>query len=163
MFVRAQGTAMVRVMAQGKFDIVHPGHLHYLRESAALGDELVVVVARDDRVREFTDLYMDEESRRQVIEALEMVDSAVLGSEGSVYDSVEEIQPDVITLGYDQAWDPEDLAAELAARGFGDVDVVRVGPAEDVAIESSTSVRREVKRREGPGAMEWVANSADEG
>ena len=163
MYVHAQVADMVRVMAQGKFDIVHPGHLHYLRASAALGDELYVVVARDDRVRGRTDLYMDEESRQQVIEALEMVDVAILGSEGSVFDSVERVQPDVITLGHDQTWDVERLEAQLAEHGFPDVEVVRVGPAEDVAIDSSSTVREEVRRREGPGALESVVDSAEDG
>ena len=38
---------MIRVMATGVFDIIHLGHIHYLTESKKLGDELVVVVARD--------------------------------------------------------------------------------------------------------------------
>jgi len=162
MYVDALRSAMVRVMAQGKFDILHPGHVHYLTESAALGDELYVVVARDQRVRDRTDLYMDEESRRQVVEALGVVDAAILGSEGSIYDSVERIQPDVITLGHDQTWDEAQLEADLEANGFPDVEVVRIGPAEDTAIESSSTVREEVKRREGPGAMESVVDSAED-
>jgi len=162
MYVDALRSAMVRVMAQGKFDILHPGHVHYLTESAALGDELYVVVARDDRVRDRTDLYMDEESRRQVIEALGVVDEAILGSEGSIYDSVERIQPDVITLGHDQTWDESQLEADLESNGFPDVEVVRIGPAEGTAIESSSTVREEVKRREGPGAMESVVDSAED-
>nr|EGQ39935.1 MAG: cytidylyltransferase [Candidatus Nanosalinarum sp. J07AB56] len=43
---------MTRVMAQGTFDILHPGHVHYLEEAAEHGDTLVVVVARDSRVQE---------------------------------------------------------------------------------------------------------------
>ena len=38
---------MVRVMATGVFDILHLGHLYFLREARKLGDELVVVVATD--------------------------------------------------------------------------------------------------------------------
>ena len=162
MYVGALRSPMVRVMAQGKFDILHPGHVHYLTESAALGDELSVVVARDDRVRDRTDLYMDEESRRQVVEALAVVDEAILGSEGSIYDSVERIGPDVITLGHDQTWDEDQLEADLAEHGFPDVEVVRIGPAEGTAIESSSTVREQVKRREGPGAMESVVDSAED-
>ena len=153
---------MVRVMAQGKFDIVHPGHVHYLTESAALGDELFVVVARDDRVSERSDLYMDEESRRAVVAALEIVDEAVLGSEGSVFDSVERIQPDVITLGFDQVWDEEELADQLAEHGFDDVEVVRVGPAKDTNITSSSQVRDAVRQREGADALRSVSDAADE-
>jgi len=38
------------VVAQGTFDILHPGHLHYLREAAAMGDELHVIIARSTNV-----------------------------------------------------------------------------------------------------------------
>jgi len=154
---------MVRVMAQGKFDILHPGHVHYLTESAALGDELYVVVARDDRVRDRTDLYMDEESRRLVVEALGVVDVAVLGSEGSVFDSVERIQPDVITIGFDQDWDVEDLREQLAEHGFPDVEVVRIGPREGEGISSSSQVREPLRRREGPDALESVVDAGEDG
>lgn len=150
-------------MAQGKFDILHPGHVHYLRRSAALGDELYVVVARDDRVADRTDLYMDEESRRIVIEALEMVDVAVLGSEGSVYDSVERIQPDVITLGHDQNWDADALSEDLAEHGFPHVEVVRVSPWEGDGVTSSSDVRDTIRQREGAGAMESVVDSSEDG
>ena len=42
---------MVRVMASGVFDLIHPGHISYLQQARAFGDELVVVVAWDDTVR----------------------------------------------------------------------------------------------------------------
>lgn len=93
---------MKTVMAQGTFDVLHPGHIHYLEKSAELGDMLVVVVARDSRVSDRKELVFDEEERRQILEALEAVDEAILGSEGDIYSAVEEVDPDVITLGYDQ-------------------------------------------------------------
>ncbi|MDY6776662.1 MAG: adenylyltransferase/cytidyltransferase family protein, partial [Candidatus Nanohaloarchaea archaeon] len=137
---------MTRVMAQGVFDILHPGHLHYLRESAELGDELHVVIARDSRVAERKDLAMDEDSRREMVDALEMVDEAVLGSEESIFDTVEEVRPDVITLGYDQHHDEEELEEKLEEHGFGDVEVVRIGRYEG-EIESSSEIREKL----GPG------------
>ena len=39
---------MRRIVATGTFDILHPGHVYYLEQSRALGDELHVIVARDD-------------------------------------------------------------------------------------------------------------------
>ena len=159
---RPTSSAMVRVMAQGKFDILHPGHVHYLTESAALGDELHVVVARDARVAERSDLYMDEESRRLVVEALAVVDAAVLGSEGSVFDSVEAIEPDVITLGHDQLWDEAELEAQLGEHGFPDVEVVRIGPREGPGVGASSAVRAEVREREGADAMRSVVDPSDE-
>jgi FAD synthetase len=118
---------MKRVLANGTFDFIHPGHLHYLRESAALGDELYVVIARDSRAQEKKDdLCMDEEDRRAVVDALEMVDDAVLGSEESIFQTVEDIEPDIITLGHDQDFAVEDLEDALDERGH-DCEVIRIG------------------------------------
>lgn len=153
MYVDPLPLLMGRVMAQGTFDILHPGHVHYLEASAALGDELVVVIARDSRVGARKDLLMDEESRRRVVEALACVDEAVLGSEGDLFDSVERLQPDVITLGYDQSFEPESLEAELAEAGFPDVTVERIGPGPDEGVTSSSDVKDELRQRRGAGAF----------
>ncbi|MFB6265571.1 MAG: adenylyltransferase/cytidyltransferase family protein [Candidatus Nanohaloarchaea archaeon] len=132
---------MTRVMAQGTFDLIHPGHLHYLRESRKLGDELYVVIARDSRVRGEKELVMPEEARREVVDALEMVDEAMLGSEDSIFDSVERIQPDIITLGYDQDHDVEELERRLAGQGFDRVEVHRIEEYTG-KVASSTELRR---------------------
>lgn len=147
---------MRRVMAQGTFDILHPGHVHYLCESAALGDELYVVIGRDSRVGDRKDLFMDEESRRRVVEALKPVDEAILGSEGSIFDSVERIRPDVITIGHDQDYDTDALEADLAEAGFPDVEVVRIGPTDAEVVGSSSAVKAKLKRRVGEQPFESV-------
>ena len=117
---------MKTVMAQGTFDILHPGHLHYFRESAKHGDELVVIIARDSRVSEKKDTYFDEDERREMVEALEMVDKAILGSEGDIYSTVEEVDPDIITLGYDQEHDEDEVRKMAEAATGHDVQVVRI-------------------------------------
>lgn len=120
-------------MAQGTFDILHPGHLHYFRESADLGDELVIVIARDSRVLEKKDTHFDEDERRQMVEAIEVVDKAILGSEGDIYSTVEEVDPDVITLGYDQEHN-EEKVKQMAEDAKGhEVKVVRIGEKEGYA------------------------------
>lgn len=147
---------MTRVMAQGTFDILHPGHLHYLEESAALGDELYVVIARDSRVTERKDLFMDEESRRRVVEALSVVDGAILGSEGSIFDSVERIDPDVITLGYDQGYDPEELEETLADAGFEGIEVVQIEGCEGGGVTASSDVKAQIRGHCGEAEFESV-------
>jgi len=132
---------MTRVMAQGAFDVLHPGHLHYLTESAALGDELVVVLASDERVASRKDLYMDEASRRELVGALAVVDEAIVGNEGDIYDVLDEVAPDVVTIGYDQDYDLEELRADLAERGYGDIEVVRIDAYEPEADEDLSSSR----------------------
>lgn len=149
---------MRRVMAQGTFDIVHPGHLHYLRESAGLGDELHVVISRDSRMESRKDLFMDDESRRAVVEALEMVDSVRLGSEGSIFDSVETIDPAVITIGYDQEFDLTQLQDELANAGYPDIAVERISEYTGEGIRSSSDVKQRIKERLGPGVFHSVSD-----
>ena len=117
---------MVRVMASGVFDLLHTGHLHYLEEAKKLGDELIVVVARDSTVRkEKHEPITSEDVRRELVDALKPVDEAVLGKEGDMFEVVEGIKPDVIALGYDQQHDEEAIRAELEKRGL-DVEVVRL-------------------------------------
>ncbi len=136
---------MTTVLAQGTFDIIHPGHLHYLEESAEMGNELVVVIARDSRVEKRKDLVFDEEERREIVDALETVDRAVLGSEDRIYRTVEEVDPDVITLGYDQNHEREEVK-ELAEEATGhDVEVVRVDSGGDY---SSSDLKHLILRSE---------------
>lgn len=118
---------MVRVMATGVFDLLHPGHLHYLTEARKLGDELVVVVARDVTVRKLKrEPIVGEETRRKMVEALKPVDKAILGSTKDMFDTVELVKPDVIALGFNQRWDESDIEKKCKARGVT-VRVVRVG------------------------------------
>lgn len=127
---------MTTVMAQGVFDLLHPGHLHYLRESKNQGDKLVAVIARDSRIEK--DIHFNEEERQEMVQALEAVDEAILGSEESIYDTVEKVQPDIITLGYDQPFDEEEVAS-MAEEAIGEkVEVVRIEEKPDY---SSTSIR----------------------
>lgn len=113
-------------MASGVFDLIHLGHVHYLEEAKKLGDELVVVVARDSTVRkEKHEPITPEEFRRDLVESLKPVDRAVLGGEGDMFKVVEELRPDIIALGYDQYHDAERIEAELKKRGL-DIEVVRL-------------------------------------
>jgi len=65
---------MKKVMAQGTFDVIHPGHIKYLEKSAEKGDKLTAVIARDSRVKDRKQLAFNEEERKKIIESLEAVD-----------------------------------------------------------------------------------------
>ncbi len=110
---------MVRVLATGTFEILHPGHLLYLEEAKKLGDELFVIVARDVNVkkRKRTPI-IGEEQRLKMISALKVVDKAMLGSKEDMYEPLYSIKPDVIAIGYDQDFDEVMLERELTKRGF---------------------------------------------
>ena len=118
---------MKRIMVFGTFDMMHPGHLHYFVEAKKLGDELIVVVARDSNVqREKGSLpVVSENDRLTMVSHIDVVDKATLGGEEDKLAVVVEYKPDIICLGYDQRVDEENLALSLKERGV-DASIVRV-------------------------------------
>ncbi len=118
---------MVRVMATGVFDLLHPGHIEYLTAAKKLGDELVVVVARDSTAERFKHRPIVPEAQRvEMVSALKPVDRAVLGNEGSIYDILGKVRPDVIALGFDQVHDEARILEECRTRGLRDTKVTRL-------------------------------------
>ena len=113
-----------RVVAQGTFDLVHPGHVHYLSEAAELGEELHVIVARRDNVTHKTGPVLDGRQRRDVVDALGVVTEAHLGDPDDIFVPIERIDPDVILLGHDQHHDADAVRGALDARGI-DCEVTR--------------------------------------
>lgn len=113
-------------MATGTFDLLHMGHIYYLKEAKKLGDKLVVVVAKDATVRKLKHEPVNpEETRLNLINELQIVDEAHLGQEDDMYAIVEEIKPDIIALGYDQIHDEDIIKNELKKRNL-DAKVVRL-------------------------------------
>ncbi|MHB8700969.1 MAG: adenylyltransferase/cytidyltransferase family protein [Nitrososphaerales archaeon] len=108
------------VMTGGSFDIIHPGHLETLQKARALGDFLVVSVARDSTFlsNKKRDPLHGEKLRRQLVEALRPVDAAILGSQVDIYEMVKLLEPDVIALGYDQSHNEAGIKEELRSRGL---------------------------------------------
>ncbi|MFB6127570.1 MAG: adenylyltransferase/cytidyltransferase family protein [Halolamina sp.] len=122
-------TEPTTVVAQGTFDLLHPGHLHYLRDAAAVGDELHVIVARSSNVTHKESPVVPGVQRREMVAGLDPVDDAHLGHTEDIFVPIERIDPDVIVLGYDQHHDDDAIAAALADRGL-DCAVQRAGPRE---------------------------------
>lgn len=117
---------MVKVMASGTFDLLHMGHIYYLKEAKKLGDELVVVVACDATVRKMKhEPVTPEKMRMNLIKELQMVDDVFLGREDDMFEIVEEIKPDIIALGYDQIHDEQKLIEELKKRKI-DAEIIRL-------------------------------------
>jgi FAD synthetase len=128
-----------RVVATGTFDILHPGHLFYLEESKKLGDELFVIVARDANVKHKPHPIIPEDQRLAMVAALKPVDHAMLGDRIDMFLPIEKIQPDVITIGFNQMFDAETLSAQLSARNLAP-EIVRIGKFTDGELNSSRLV-----------------------
>ncbi len=120
---------MTHVLAQGTFDILHPGHVHYLRDAAEMGDRLSVIIARRENVTHKQQPILSNQQRRDMVGALGVVDHALVGHPEDIFAPIEELDPDIIVLGYDQHHDDAAIEAELDRRGI-DCVVRRASPLE---------------------------------
>jgi cytidyltransferase-like protein len=116
------------VLVGGVFDLIHPGHIHTLKAAKSHGDVLVVVVARTStamKINKDRRIYHNENMRRELVSSLSFVDLAIIGKEGTLYDTVEYVKPDIIALGYDQAHSEKDVAYNCQIRNLN-VRVIRL-------------------------------------
>ena len=123
------GEHMKRVMADGVFDLLHAGHLHYMEQAKSLGDHLTVVVAHDDTVRmRKHEPVTGQELRRRMVNGLKPVDDAIIGNppEVPIFDILPVVQPDIIALGYDQEHAEDRIRVQLDELGFTNIEVTRV-------------------------------------
>jgi rfaE bifunctional protein nucleotidyltransferase chain/domain len=91
-------------LANGCFDLLHVGHVRYLRAAKQLGGRLVVAVNSDDSVRELKGEgrpVMPARERAEILAALADVDAVVIFSEPDVRALIREIHPDVQAKGTD--------------------------------------------------------------
>jgi len=129
---------MRTVMAFGSFDILHPGHLYFLKKAKTFGDKLVVVIARDstiEKVKGKTPKY-NERDRQEHIQELPYVDKVLLGYETDPYEIIADINPDVICLGYDQNSFSENLKEILEKRHMKPA-IHRLDPYKEHVYKSS--------------------------
>jgi FAD synthetase len=139
---------MKRVVATGTFDIIHPGHIRFLEEAKKLGDELIVIVAREKNVRHKPKPVIPEEQRRRVVEAIKFVDKAILGDENDIFKPIMELKPDVIVLGYDQHFSEDWLREELKKRNLN-CEVVRIKVKEECELCSSHKIIEKILEKYG--------------
>ncbi|AKB75308.1 FMN adenylyltransferase, type 3 archaeal [Methanosarcina lacustris Z-7289] len=142
------GDLLTRVLATGTFDILHPGHVYFLTQARALGDELFVIIARDSNVTHKPKPIIPERQRFEMVNSLGTVDKALLGSETDMFEPLKEIKPDIIALGYDQYFDIEFLEKELSKRGYP-AKVVRIQFSKECPLCSTGAIIKEVIKRHG--------------
>jgi len=116
--VRRRGGRVV--FTNGVFDLLHPGHIRYLREARSLGDALIVGVNSDRSVR--TNKGADRpinraEERAEVLLALDFVDAVLMFDEDTPLETIARIQPDILVKGAD--WGPDRIIGRdvVEARG----------------------------------------------
>ncbi len=125
----AKGRKAIKVVfIGGGFELIHYGHVYTISKAKALGDALVVSVARDStiRKRKHREPLINENDRVTLLSSLRQVDAAILGVEGDIYITLEKVKPDVVALGYDQYHLEDEVKREAAKRGM-ELRVVRLG------------------------------------
>ena len=116
------------VMTGGTFDLVHVGHIYTFQQAKMLGDVLVIVIATDKTVQKFKNHHPtnSQGDRAELVRHLREVDAAIEGSDTDFFDTIDFIQPDIITLGFDQKHNEKDLYQKLHERGFPHVKIIRL-------------------------------------
>jgi D-sedoheptulose 7-phosphate isomerase len=108
------------VFTNGCFDILHPGHIDLLRRARSLGTKLIVGINSDSSVRAIKGAgrpVNDQESRREVLLGLKMVDDVLIFDEPTPENLIKQVEPDVLVKGGD--WKPGEIigADFVQARG----------------------------------------------
>lgn len=100
--LRSEGKRLV--FTNGCFDLLHPGHVRYLREARSLGDALVVALNSDRSVRVLKGEgrpILNERERAEVVAALQAVDYVIVFDEETPRELIAELLPDVLVKGGD--------------------------------------------------------------
>ena len=130
---RQQGRRVV--LTTGVFDLLHPGHVRFLRAARAEGDVLMVAINSDRSVRNNkgpTRPIVPEHERAEILEALSAVDAVVVFDDETPEAVIDRLQPHVLVKGADRA---EDAIAGRGTVEAGGRRVVRV----PIEAEWSTS------------------------
>ncbi len=110
------------ILANGNFDLLHVGHVRYLRGAKTLGGKLVVAINSDQSVRALKGEgrpIMPEHERAEIVSALANVDAVIVFPELDVRSIIREIRPDIHAKGTDYTADsvPErDVVADCGGR-----------------------------------------------
>ena len=134
------------VFTNGVFDLLHPGHIRYLKHARCLGDALIVGLNSDRSVRANKGEgrpITPEVERAEILAALECVDAVAIFDEDTPAEVIRTLQPDVLVKGADWADDAIVGRDTVEARGGR---VVRI-PVE--AGYSTSAILQRVKGRDG--------------
>jgi D-beta-D-heptose 7-phosphate kinase/D-beta-D-heptose 1-phosphate adenosyltransferase len=114
----------------GCFDLLHPGHIRLMTEARAACDRLVVGLNSDASVRRLKGKdrpLQDQQSRAEVLAALEAVDMIVVFDEDTPIELIQRVKPDVLIKGADYRIE-EVVGRELVESAGGRIVLVPLLP-----------------------------------
>jgi D-beta-D-heptose 7-phosphate kinase/D-beta-D-heptose 1-phosphate adenosyltransferase len=112
----AQSQGKKIVFTNGCFDIIHRGHIEYLRQAKALGDILIIGLNSDSSVSRIKPQrpINPQDHRAEVLSSLDMVDYVTLFDEDTPYELIKFLKPDILVKGGD--WKKEDIVGSDIAK-----------------------------------------------
>jgi len=133
-----------KVMVFGTFDIIHPGHINFLKQAKKHGNHLTIVIARDQTVKQVKSrLPLNNENKRQQnIIKTKLADQVVLGNLDNKYKIIKQLKPDIICLGYDQIAFTEKLEEKLEEFNLN-CKIIKLKPYQPEKYKSSKIVNRQ--------------------
>ena len=108
------------VFTNGCFDIIHVGHVRYLKEARSLGDVLVVGLNSDESVRAIKWMnrpIVPQGERAEVLSSLRDVDYVVIFNEPDPYNTIAALRPDILVKGGD--WSIENIIGRDIVESYG--------------------------------------------
>ncbi|MBQ8634523.1 D-glycero-beta-D-manno-heptose 1-phosphate adenylyltransferase [bacterium] len=135
---------LTTVFTNGCFDILHIGHVRYLKESAKFGDKLIIGLNSDSSVKKLkgeTRPINNESDRAELLSELNFVDYVVIFDENTPEKLLDEIKPDIYTKGADYTIEtlPE---AQTVIKNGGRVEFINL-----VEGKSTTNVIKKIENR----------------
>ncbi|MBI4272964.1 adenylyltransferase/cytidyltransferase family protein [Candidatus Uhrbacteria bacterium] len=124
----------VVVAVSGGFDPLHVGHVRLMEEAKKLGDELVVIVNNDNWLRKKKEyVFMTEQERKEIIEALACVDRVIITKHSknptdmSVVRELKTLKPDIFANGGDRTPQTSVSKENLLCKKIGCKTIFSVG------------------------------------
>lgn len=133
------------VFTNGCFDIVHRGHVEYLKSAAELGDVLIVGINTDSSVKKIKSRgrpIMNEEDRAVIVAALKPVDAVCLFEEETPLELIKTLKPDVLVKGSEYAL-KDIVGYDQVVKAGG-----KVVPIQMVQGKSTSDIVRKIKELE---------------
>jgi D-beta-D-heptose 7-phosphate kinase/D-beta-D-heptose 1-phosphate adenosyltransferase len=133
------------VATNGCFDILHPGHIRYLKEAKTLGDRLVVLVNSDASVQRLKGPERPVnllEHRMEMLAALDCVDWVVAFDEDTPKLLIDQLLPDVLVKGGDYTDVSSIAGSEAVLANGGEVKILSF-----IAGHSTTAIIQTIKNK----------------
>lgn len=131
------------VLANGCFDLIHVGHVRYLRESKRLGDILVVAINSDTSVVKLKGKgrpILPEAERAVILSSFACVDHILVFSEPNVENILRTLQPDIHAKGSDYTRDT--VPERETVRSYGGEIAITGGPKVRSTSEILSIIRK---------------------